>query len=85
MANIVHQFGGSELSVRSGGSINVESGGGFFLGNTQVLFGSTVPTVSASPGSLYIYTNGSASNWYINTSDGGAAGSAWSSGCINKP
>lgn len=85
-AKVLHEQGGSVLRVDSGGSINIQAGGGFFLGNNQVLFGTIddPPTVSASPGSIFVRSDGSASNFYVNTSDG-TAGSVWAPASINRP
>ena len=85
-AKVLHEQGGSVLRVDSGGSINVQAGGGFFLGNNQILFGTLIdhPAVSAKPGSIFLRTDGSASNFYVNTSDG-TAGSVWASASIDRP
>ena len=85
-AKVLHEQGGSVLRVDSGGSINVLAGGGFFFGDAQLLFGTIIdpPAVEAAPGSIFIRTDGSASNMYMNISDG-TAGSVWTGACINYP
>ena len=87
---IVREQGGSVLRIDSqgkvnylsGGSLQVDSGADFSLGNTRFLFGSdTPPTVSASPGAIYFASDGSASNLYVNVSSG-TTGSVWKGASI---
>lgn len=62
-------------------------GGSVYFGNTQILFGAANPTgaaISASPGAVYFRSDGSASNFYVNVSDG-TAGSVWASASISRP
>ena len=85
-AKVLHEQGGSVLRVDSGGSINVLAGGGLFLGDVQFLSATIIdpPAVSAAPGSIFLRTDGSASNFYVNTSDG-TAGSVWASASMDRP
>lgn len=83
---------GGSLPINSGAIVTVQSGGcaTFNLsgaGAQTVAFsdgtltptisvGRNVPTHTTSPGSLYIRSDGSVSNWYYNISSG-ATGSVW--------
>ena len=88
---VLNEQGGSVLRVDSSGKINaksgasivVDTGGAFFLGGMQLMFAvtSSPPTVSASPGSVFFRSDGSASNYYVNVSTG-TAGSVWKSASI---
>jgi len=73
---INRQQGGSELSFESTASLNVLAGAAVNFGNTRLYFGQDIPTLAASPGALYFRSDGSASNMYVNTSDG-VSGSVW--------
>lgn len=85
-AKIIKEQGGSVLNVASGGSLNVQSGGAFFIGNVQFISAASnegpggLP-VSASPGAIFIRSDGSVSNLYVNVSSG-TAGSVWKSASI---
>ena len=59
-------------------SVTVTGGGPLFLGNVQILSSASNgnPTMTASPGSLFIRTDGSMSGIYVNISDG-VSGSVW--------
>ena len=78
------------LSVNSGASLTVDSGGAFWLGsNIQIMFAASTTgpaggPVNALPGSLFIRSDGSVSQLYVNTGVNGA-GSVWSAACVNKP
>ncbi len=74
------------LGVQTGGSIAIDSGGKIALGGIELLFGTIIeaPTVEGTPGSFFMRGDGSASNFYINTSDG-TAGSVWAPASINRP
>ena len=69
------------FAVSSGGSITVADGGGFSIGNVGISTGKNAPAAAASPGAVYIRTDGSMSNLYINISSG-TTGSVWRSACI---
>ena len=80
---IIREPGGSKIRVASGGSYQVESGGradfadgATTYGNTVINFGEDIPTAIASPGAVYLRSDGSISNIYLNVSDG-SAGSVW--------
>ena len=66
------------------GSLTVN--GAAFLGTVQLLFGAITspPVVGAVPGSIYLRSDGSVSNMYVNVSTG-AAGSVWTATCVNAP
>lgn len=73
---IVREQGASVMRFKTGASM--------FLGNTMIRFGQAIPTESASPGAVYFRSDGSASNFYINTSDG-TTGSLWKSASVFTP
>ena len=91
-ASVLRVDSAGVIDLRTGGvenvagSMNISSGGYFALGNSQFLFGAATdpPTVTASPGAFYFRTDGSASNFYVNTSDG-TAGSVWAPASISRP
>lgn len=65
------------IQKEQGGSVmRFNTGASLFLGNTALLFGSELPTVTASAGAVYFRSDGSASNIYVNTSTG-VSGSVW--------
>ena len=69
------------LAISSGGSVTVADGGGFSIGNVGFSTGKNAPAATASPGAVYVRTDGSMSNFYINISSG-TTGSIWRSACI---
>lgn len=74
------QQGGSEMSLNAGASLNAVSGA-VRIGNSPFYAGKAAPTFSASPGSVYIRSDGTNSNIYVNVASG-AAGQSWQSACI---
>lgn len=88
---ISRQQGGSELSVESGGSVNyatgarqdLQSGVTRLNGGAGIYFGTATPhnSLSASPGSLYVRSDGTNSNLYVNVASG-VSGETWKSACI---
>jgi len=81
---------GGNLSVNSGASLTVDSGGAFLLGsNIQIMFAASTTgpaglPVVALPGSIFIRSDGSVSNMYINVGVAGA-GSVWTATCVDAP
>lgn len=83
---IVREQGGSVLAVNAGGSVNYAAGarqdwqsGVIRLnGGPGIYFGTATPlnAISASPGSVYIRSDGANSGIWINTSSG-VAGQTW--------
>ena len=67
-------------------SVTVSAAGAFTVNGIQILADAITspPTESAVPGSIFLRSDGSVSNVYINTSTG-AAGSVWSATCVNLP
>jgi hypothetical protein len=72
----------ASLNIQSGGSLNVQPSGKFTLQNLDFSTGRNLPTYSASPGSLYLRTDGSVSGLYVNKSSG-TAGSVWGAASVN--
>lgn len=66
-----------------GASVTVTAGGPLFLGIVQIIAAqnNSPPTTVASPGSLYLRSDGSMSNLYVNVGIG-SAGSVWKSASI---
>jgi hypothetical protein len=84
--SVLRADSGGKINVKSGASIVIDTGGAFFLGGAQFIFAASAEgpaglPVSASPGSVFFRSDGSASNFYINVSTG-AAGSVWKSASI---
>ena len=73
----------TSLIIREQGAsvMRFNTGATLWLGSTQVLFGTNTPAGTiATPGAIYFRTEGSASNMYINTSNG-VSGSVWRATC----
>ena len=90
-ASVLRVESGGSIAVDAGGTIGnagtvtgacVTAVTRLWLGsNIEFMWGqiNTVPTVSASPGSIFIRSDGSMSRLYINMSEGaeGVSGSVW--------
>lgn len=74
--------GVNSASNVTGASVTVSAGGAFWLGsNIQIMFAASAAApsglpVTASPGALFLRSDGANSGAYINTSTG-TAGSVW--------
>ncbi len=81
---------GGSINIQTGGtlsasaatitaaSLNITSGGPIFMGNLEFFAAASNgnPTATASPGSIFIRSDGSRSGLYVNVSDG-VSGSVW--------
>lgn len=72
---------GGTTTYSAGASVTVATGANFNFNGVEILSGRNAPTGAASPGSVYLRTDGSVSNVYVNVSDG-TSGSVWKSACI---
>lgn len=88
-ALLLHEQGGSVLrgdsgaliSLLSGASLSLADGAGLDLGDVQIMWAASAAApsglpVSASPGAIFLRTDGANSAGYVNTSDG-TSGSVW--------
>ena len=88
-ASVLRVESGGSIAVEAGGTIGnagtvtgacVTATTRLSLGsNIELIWGkiNTVPSISASPGSIFIRSDGSMSRLYVNVSDGGVSGSVW--------
>jgi hypothetical protein len=85
-SKIYTEQGGSVLRVESGGSVYITGPLTLSDGTYSPSFsvGRNVPAHSASPGSLYIRSDGSVSGLYVNKSSG-TTGSVWGAASVNLP
>ena len=69
------------VSYSAGASVTVATGANFNFNGVEILTGRNAPAATASPGSLYLRSDGSMSKPYVNVSSG-VSGSIWKGASI---
>ena len=81
ISGTVTVYNGASITIKDGASLNFSGTPAIAFGNTTILFGTDIPTATASPGAIYFRSDGSVSNIYVNTSSG-TSGSVWKGASI---